>query len=570
MTRASGSVPGRKKFCESMNQTRTEHFLWERSPRGLCTARLMRVAALALMVCAMSCVKGSSLPQQNGSSIEGAVRNAAGEMVSGATVTIVLSGSSNRWQATTKEDGAFSFSGIGAGVYSVSAEKADVGKAVVESLVVGAGEKKRIELALKRNAKPDSGMEFNDTPSFTVAGVTDWSNAGLHGSGSEVRTSETLARETVLLKAGAAPGVATPAATKEEEDKLRAEVARAPRSFEANHKLGELYCRERKYARAIPLLETAEMLDPGNLENTYELGLAYGALKDWEKARQQIGKLLARKNSGDGHRMAGGIYERLGDPTDAVQEFEQAAHLEASEENYFAWGSEFLTHQGTEPAVEIFGKGARLHPDSARMLTGLGAAQYGTRAYEDAAKTLCKAADLKPQDATAYIFLGKIEKASTEAFPCSDQKLARFAHEQPENALANYYYGVILWKRAKAADDAEKMRQAARLIEKCIALDPKMDEAYLQMGVMDAERKEFARAAEAYKKAIEINPKAGEAHYRLGQVYKRLGDDSNAQKELQTYKQIEKDEEAEREKEARGQLQLLVRPKETPTEAKPQ
>src|SRR5579863_1510848 len=171
-----------------MLRMRTELFHGERRRSGVCGAGLARVVALTIMVCAMSCASGSSLPQQNGSSIEGAVRNAAGEAVGGATVTIVLGGSSDRWQATTKEDGTFLLTGIGAGVYSVSAEKVGVGKAAVESLAVGAGEKKRIELALKKNAKPDAGMEFNDTPSFTIAGVTDWSNVGLHGSGSEVRT----------------------------------------------------------------------------------------------------------------------------------------------------------------------------------------------------------------------------------------------------------------------------------------------------------------------------------------------------------------------------------------------
>ena len=47
-------------------------------------------------------------------------------------------------------------------------------------------------------------MQFSDEPNFTVAGVTDWSNVGLHGSDANVRTSESLAKETASLKPGAA------------------------------------------------------------------------------------------------------------------------------------------------------------------------------------------------------------------------------------------------------------------------------------------------------------------------------------------------------------------------------
>ena len=43
-------------------------------------------------------------------------------------------------------------------------------------------------------------MEFADKPNFTVAGVTDWTAVGGHGSDATLRTSEALARETVTLK----------------------------------------------------------------------------------------------------------------------------------------------------------------------------------------------------------------------------------------------------------------------------------------------------------------------------------------------------------------------------------
>jgi tetratricopeptide (TPR) repeat protein len=519
--------------------------------------------------------KSSSLPQKEINIIEGRVRTSAGEAVGGAAITLMKSEGATGMEQTTKADGSFSFVGVGAGGYQLSAKKIGIGESGVVAVEVGTGETKRFELVLRTKQVGDgkngaaSQMEFDDNPNFTVAGVTDWSNMGLHAAGTDARTSEALTRDTIDLRTAGTRKVADAGVAKESETKLRGELGKSPDSFEANHALGVFYCHSKRFAEAVPLLESAYKIDGGNLENSFELAMAYAGAGDMERARAQRGRLLAGSATAEAHRLAGDVDEGMGDPVGAVREYEQAVRMNGSEENYFAWGSEFLAHRAAEQAAEIFGRGVRLHPESARMLTGLGAAQYTTRAYAEAAKTLCKAADLKPQDATAYIFLGKIEKASAEALPCSEEKLARFAHDQPENADANYYYGLILWKRAKAADDAGGMRRAEELIAKCVAIEPRMAEGYLQMGIMEAERGEFAVAVKNYQKAIEKNSKLGEAHYRLGQAYKRLGEDSNARKELETYKQIEKDEDAEREKETRGRLQLLISPREKTGESSP-
>ena len=58
-----------------------------------------------------------------------------------------------------------------------------------------------------------------------------------------------------------------------------------------------------------------------------------------------MAKLLARNPVADAHRLAGELDEKLGDPLAAVQEYERAARLDPSEQNYFAWGSELLLHR---------------------------------------------------------------------------------------------------------------------------------------------------------------------------------------------------------------------------------
>src|SRR5205823_14778020 len=62
--------------------------------------------------------------------------------------------------------------------------------------------------------------------------------------------------------------------------------------------------------------------------------------------------------------------------------------------------------------------------------------------------------------------------------PCSEQKLAQFVRDQPGNALGNYYYGIVLWKRDRGSENSAGLQQAEALLEKAVAIDPKFGEAY--------------------------------------------------------------------------------------------
>ncbi len=133
-------------------------------------------------------------------------------------------------------------------------------------------------------------MEFADKPNFTVAGVTDWTAVGGHGSDSTLRTSEALARETLTLKpdaAGHRPSGSPPSrrTRTNPKAKLRAALAAAPGSFAANHQLGAFYLHAGRYRESIPLLLAAYQIDPANRGNEYDLALAYKETGDFPQAR---------------------------------------------------------------------------------------------------------------------------------------------------------------------------------------------------------------------------------------------------------------------------------------------
>ena len=512
-------------------------------------ARILFLAALALPAFAsVPAFAQTSSPQATeASSIEGVVRDASGKPVAAASIVLIGPGEKS-FETKSAADGTFLFSALRPGAFTIAARTATMCPGPSRALELSAGEKKHVDLVLDApsvNGAPNANaqappsnassasaaanttgaaahpaphpctpapLEFSDQPNFVIAGITDWSNLGLHGSDATTRTSDALAKETLALKSAAAPASSA---------NTSADAAAA-------------------------------------------------------------------------HRLSGDRDERSSDPIAAVREYAQAARLDPSEENYFAWGSELLLHRATQPAAEVFTKGFALHPQSTRMLVGLGAALYANGLRDDAARRVCQASDLNPADPAPYLFLGKIEEAAVDPVPCAEEKLARFATQQPGNARANYYYAVSLWKNNRPSGNlsgnpsvnqpgspsdnpstnrsgnpsndpsgnpsanSQQFRQTAALLEKAVALDPTLAEAYLQLGILYAAQNDFARAAQFLRQAIAADPQLAEAHRRLGQAYQRTGNAAQAAQEFAIYKQVQKSEADTLDRQRRDLRQFLV------------
>ena len=149
----------------------------------------------------------------------------------------------------------------------------------------------------------------------------------------------------------------------------------------------------------------------------------------------------------------------------------------ARERSLFEQGTELLNRHAPRAAAEVFVKGVRQFPQSTRMLLGLAGAWYSAGLYDKAAEWYFKAADLKPEEATPYEFLGKLQARDITESAGYRERMARFLRVQPNNALANYYYALLLGSEGRP------------LLERAVAIDPHLEEAYLQLGVLEAQRR---------------------------------------------------------------------------------
>jgi tetratricopeptide (TPR) repeat protein len=338
-----------------------------------------------------------------------------------------------------------------------------------------------------------------------------------------------------------------------------------PQNFDTNHNLGEFYVQSKKIADAVPFLENAQRMDPSSYDNGYDLSLAYVVSGRLADARRQIQDLLKQKNTAELHNLLGEVEEKDGKFVQAANEYELAAHLDPSESNLFDWGSELLLHRTLGPAIEIFQDATQRYPASQRLAIGLGMALYAHGNYDDAVKSLLRAADLNPSDPSCYLFLSRAYDSSPSQADEVIQRFRRFSELQPKNGQALYYYAMSLWKGKRAQDPTLDLHQIETLLKNAIELDPKLAESHLQLGNLYSDQSKYAESIPEYVRALELDPDLGDAHYRLGQAYVRTGQKGPAQEQLEIYQKLREQHLADLEKQRAEIRQFVYAAKDSPS-----
>jgi tetratricopeptide (TPR) repeat protein len=322
------------------------------------------------------------------------------------------------------------------------------------------------------------------------------------------------------------------------ERRLTDAVRRDPNSFQAHRALGEFYIQRGKLPSAIPHLERARKIDPSHYANGYDLARAYLETARPDEARREVKRMLALKDTGELHNLLGDVEEQAGNLVVAAEEYQRAAHLEASEEHLFDWGNNLLQLRAFEPATQVFTAALERHPGSARLHIGLGIAQYSRGLYEDAVKSLCRAADLEPSDPRPYQFLGEMYGVSPEQAGEVTRRLERFVQAQPTSALGHYYYGMNLWKGQPAGASPPDLPRIEALLRKAVALDGTLGKAFLQLGILLSEQRRWPEAVRELRTAAALAPDDAQAHFRLAQAYQRTGQKELADRELEIFEKL--------------------------------
>jgi len=76
-------------------------------------------------------------------------------------------------------------------------------------------------------------------------------------------------------------------------------------------------------------------------------------------------------------------------------------------------------------------------------------------------------------------------------------------------------------------------------LQQAINLSRDIRIAYIDLGVVLAQQKNYPEAVKALQRAVELDPAQSDAHYRLGNVYKAMGNAKSAQEEFAKVRKIQ-------------------------------
>ena len=104
----------------------------------------------------------------------------------------------------------------------------------------------------------------------------------------------------------------------------------------------------------------------------------------------------------------------------------------------------------------------------------------------------------------------------------------------PRDAETYETYGSLLLEGGAAQDKA----RAIELLKRAIALDGSSVEALYQLGNIELADGQLEAARKNLERAVQVNPDDSRPHFALSRVYRRLGRNSDADRELESYQKL--------------------------------
>src|SRR5258707_11851772 len=99
--------------------------------------------------------------------------------------------------------------------------------------------------------------------------------------------------------------------------------------------------------------------------------------------------------------------------------------------------------------------------------------------------------------------------------------------------MALVYLADIKLKR----NETEKAKE---LLNRALQLKADIPLAYIDLGAILAEQKQYQQAFAALQRAVALDPDQPDAHFRLARVYKAVGNTAESQKEFAKVRELQK------------------------------
>ena len=322
------------------------------------------------------------------------------------------------------------------------------------------------------------------------------------------------------------------------ESAWRAYLQAHPSNAEAYAHLGFIEARQQRYKEAVLLYRKALALNPSMPGLRLNLGLSLfksGALKDAvtiftpllkseppgspEALRLQT--LIGMANYGLGNYAAAVTYLKITTASDP-----QNLPLRLLLAQSCLWSKQY------QCVLDVYHEILNLNAESAEadMLAGEAYDEMKDRA--DAVIQFRAAVKADPRLPNVHFGLGYLLWNLMQYDEAAREFQAEIANN-PDHAQALVYL----------ADTNIKLGHnelAAPLLEKAIRLDPKLELAHLNLGILYSDAGRRAEALRAFKTAAELNPNDVNVHWRLARFYQAAGEKALAKAEFEKTRSLQK------------------------------
>ena len=326
----------------------------------------------------------------------------------------------------------------------------------------------------------------------------------------------------------------------EAENAWRAFLKTVPANAEAYAHLGFLEARQEHYNEAVPLYRKALALDPAMPGLKMNTGLALfksGALKE---AVETFVPLLKSEpaSSPEALRLTtliGIAHYGLGEFAAAVPDLKQATAADPKNLPFrLMLAQSCMASSQYSCVLDVYHEILVLNEESAEADMLAGEALDGMKDHDGAIQQFRAAVKADPRAPNVHFGLGYLLWCQSKNEEAAQEFQAELVNV-PGNAQALTYL----------ADTDVRMNQpeAARpLIEQAIHIDPGMELAHLDLGILNSDAGRREDALREFKEAARLNPGDVNAHWRLARLYQAMGRKDEAKVEFDKTSSLHKAE----------------------------
>jgi tetratricopeptide (TPR) repeat protein len=326
--------------------------------------------------------------------------------------------------------------------------------------------------------------------------------------------------------------------TEQAEAMWREYTAAHPADAEALAHLGFLEAHEEHYKEAVLHYRKALALNARIPGLRLDLGLAQFKGGDLRGAIQTFDLLLkaAPKSSPEELRLAtliGLAHYGLGDYAAAVPYLKQATAADPQNLPFrLALAHSCLWTKQYQCVLDVYHEIVTLNEDSAEADMLAGEALDEMKDKAGAAKQFRAAVKADPKMPEVHFGLGYLLWGLLQ-FDEAAKEFQAELDNNPDHAQALTYL-------ADSEIQMSHPEAAPPLLEKAIRIDPKIELAHLDLGILDSDAGKKDDALRELKTAEHLNPADQAVHWRLGRFYKAMGKTEEAKLEFDKTRSLQK------------------------------